>query len=185
MFGMIIAALAGAVISGTVAGVNEYKAEMKKAGAYKEAAKDVKEAAKKHSGSALYNDMINTGIDQAVDTGNAMANEIAASSYTPTNPGVTGAGANAAAYQNATDKAAIANAAANKGFDEGMNYSANRNEALYGAKTTQAQQLAKQADIDYKVANQATQEGLGAMSDIAKTANSLRRTNNGRNYAGQ
>ena len=66
-----------------------------------------------------------------------------------------------------------------------MNYSANRNAALYGAKTTQAQQLAKQADIDYKVANQATQEGLGAASDIAKTANSIRRTNNGRNYAGQ
>lgn len=185
MFGMIIAALATAAISGTVAGVNEYKAETKKASAYKDAAKDVKAATKKHSGSALYNDMMNIGIDQAVDTGNAMGNELAASDYTPTNPGVTGAGANTAAYQNAANNAYMANEAANKGLDEGMNYSANRNAALYGAKTTQAQQLAKQADIDYKVANQATQEGLGAMSDIAKTANSMRRTNNGRNYAGQ
>ena len=173
MFGMIIAALATAAVSGTVAGVNEYKAEMKKVGAYKQAAKEVKDATKKHSGT-----------DQAVDTGNAMANEIAASEYTPTNPGVTGSGANTAAYQNAAGKAALANETANKGLDEGMNYSANRNAALYGAKTTQAQQLAKQADIEYNVANQATKEGLGAASDIAKTANSIRKTNNGRQYAG-
>lgn len=184
MFGAIIAALATAAVSGTVAGVNEYKAEMKKVGAYKQAAKEVKDATKKHSGTALYNDMINTGIDQAVDTGNAMANEIAASEYVPTNPGVTGSGANTAAYQNAAGKAALANDAANKGLDEGMNYSANRNAALYGAKTTQAQQLAKQADIEYNVANQATKEGLGIASDIAKTANSIRKTSNGRQYAG-
>lgn len=42
----------------------------------------------------------------------------------------------------------------------------------------------KQADIEYNVANQATKEGLGAASDIAKTANSIRKTNNGRQYAG-
>ena len=58
------------------------------------------------------------------------------------------------------------------------------NQAKYNANTVEAQQAMKQADIDYGVANQTAQEALNTAGNAAQTWNQLRRTQNGREYAG-
>ena len=117
--------------------------------------------------------------------GNAVGGELEAQRFEALNPGVTGAGAMNAADTSATQSAQATNAASQEGLQEGMKQAADTMNARYNAATTRANQLMKQADIDYNVANQRNQEIMNTIGNLGDTFNSLRRTNNGRTYAGQ
>ena len=180
MFGMVIAAIAGAVIGGAVNGVVAAKTTDEKVNAYKQAAKDVKAAADKYSGENAYKSMVNQGQRYMANDAASMANEMAAATYQPENPGVTGT-AQANALDAANRAANATNEAALGGFSTGISDAAASNAAKYNAATAQAQQLMNQADINYNVANQAAQTAMQGIGDAANTFNSLRRTKNGRN----
>ena len=93
MWGQIIAAVVGFVGGAVVNGVSTYKAIETKVGAYKDAAKEVREAAEQYSGTNAYNQMNAEGANQADLMGNAVGGELEAQRFEALNPGVTGAGA--------------------------------------------------------------------------------------------
>lgn len=176
---MVIAAIAGAVIGGAVNGVVAAKSTNDKVSAYRKAAEDVKSAANKYSGENAYKTMVNQGQNYMGQDARSMANEMAAATYQPTNPGA-GATAQANAL-NASNKASNAtNEAGLGGFSTGMSDAAASNAAKFNAATVQAQQLMNQADLNYNVANQTAQTAMQGLGDTAQTINSIRRTNNGR-----
>lgn len=178
-FGMVIGAIAGAVVGGAVQGATAIKTTQEKIKAYKQAAQQIRDATEKYSGENAYNEMVRRGQDYMTQDMSSMSNEMAKNTYEPTNPGaVSSAQANAL---NAADKASnVVNATGLNSFGTGMSDAASSMAAKYNAATTQAQQAMNQADINYNVANQAVQEGLGAAGNIAQTYNQLRRTKNGR-----
>lgn len=127
--------------------------------------------------------METAGQNQADLLGRAVGDELAAQRYEALNPGITKAGALGAAANSANQSAQATNAASQESMVEGMKQAADTMNARYNAATTRANQLMKQADIDYNVANQRNQEILNSLGNIGQTFNSLRRTNNGRTYA--
>ena len=66
-----------------------------------------------------------------------------------------------------------------------MNNASTDLSSKYNKATTRANQLMKQADIDYGVATQRNQEIMNTIGNVANTANQIRSTKNGRTYAGQ
>lgn len=184
MWGLVIGALFGAVAGGVFNGVMTSKATDEKVSGYKDAANEVREAAKKYSGMPAYNQMNIEGANQADLLGNAAAGELAAQRYDALNPGVTRAGAMNAADTAATQSASAANEASQKGLLEGMKQATDTMDTRYNAATARAHQLMKQADIDYSVSNQRSQEIMNSIANAANTVNQLRTTNNGRTYAG-
>jgi len=179
MFGLVIGAVAGAVVGGAVQGVTAFVTTKEKAGAYRQAAQQVREATEKYSGKNAYDSMVNKGQDYMGKDMASMGTEMAANVYQPTNPGA-GATAQANAL-NAADRAAnVVNETGLNALQSGMSDANAANQAKYNAATTQAQQLMNQADIRYGVANQAVQEGMNALGSTANTINSLRTTKNGR-----
>lgn len=178
-FGLVIGAVAGAAIGGAVQGVTAFVTTKEKAGAYRQAAQQVRDATEKYSGKNAYDSMVNKGQDYMTQDMASMGTEMAANTYQPTNPGA-GASAQANALNAADRSANVVNATGLNALQSGMSDANAANQAKYNAATTQAQQLMNQADINFNVANQAVQEGLGAAGNIAQTANSLRRTKNGR-----
>ena len=183
MWGLVIGAIFGAVAGGVANGVMTAKATDAKVGAYKEAAKEVRDAVKQYAGANAYNQMNIEGANQADLIGNAVGGELAAQRYDALNPGVTGAGAMNAADNAATESTEATNEASQKGLLEGMKQAGDTMDAKYNAATARAHQLMKQADIDYNVANQRNQEIMNTISNLGNTFNSLRSTKNGRNYA--
>lgn len=169
MWGAVIAAVVGAVGGGVMRGVMAAKQNRIMVKAYKDAAKDVREATEEHSGEKLYNKMLNEGNAMAYE--NAMANEQAFTN-SPANPGQTN-NLMAIASEAALGASENANQAANAGRELGMQIEKGKNDAEYNAKTTKAQQMLKQAGIDYNVANQATQFGFDAAGGLAGTINDL------------
>ena len=182
MWGAIIAAVAGAVVGGVTNAVATAEAVDKKVKAYKEAAKDVREAAEKYSGKNAYNEMLSQGKDMSSTMGDMAGSSIAAERLQNNNPGVTGAGAMANAYQNAGTSANTASNSAQGGFQTGMNNASTDLASKYNKATTKANQLMKQADIDYNVTNQRNQEVMNTIGNVANTVNKVipRRTSNGR-----
>ena len=183
MWGLVIGAIFGAVAGGVANGVMTSKATDAKVGAYKEAAKEVRDAVKQYAGANAYNQMNIEGANQADMLGNAVAGELGAQRYEALSPGVTGAGAMNAADTAATESAEATNEASQKGLLEGMKQAADTMDAKYNAATARAHQLMKQADIDYNVANQRNQEIMNTISNLENTFNSIRSTKNGRKYA--
>lgn len=181
---MIIAAVAGAVIGGAVNGVVAAKSTNDKVSAYRKAAEDVKAAANKYSGENAYKSMVNQGQNYMGQDARSMANEMAAATYQPTNPGV-GASAQANALNVSNRASNATNEAGLGGFSTGMSDAAASNAAKFNAATVQAQQLMNQADIRYGVANQTAQTAMQGLGDTAQTINAIRSTKNGRTYAGQ
>lgn len=186
MWGGIIASIVGFVVGGVTNAVATADAIDKKIKGYKEAAKEVREAAEKYSGKNAYNEMLSQGKDVSSTMGNMAGSSIAAERLQNNNPGVTGAGAMANAYQNAGASANTASNAAQGGFKTGMSNASTDLASKYNKATTRANQLMKQADIDYGVTNQRNQEIMNTVSNTANTVNQLipRRTSNGRTYAG-
>lgn len=168
MFGAVIAAVVGAVGGGVMRGVMAAKQNRILKEAYKEAAKDVREATEEHSGEKLYEKMVNAGNAEAY--ANAKANEQAFTQNK--NPGQTN-NLMAIASDAALGASENANQAANAGRELGMSIEKGKNDAEYNAKTTKAQQMMKQAGIDFNVANQATQTAFDAAGGLAGTINDL------------
>lgn len=168
MFGAVIAAVVGAIGGGVMRGVMAAKQNKILTKAYRDAANDIRQATEEHSGERLYEKM--------VDAGNAMAYQQGMMSETPftqaTNPGQTN-NLMSIASDAALGASANANDAANAGRELGMSMEKAKNDAEYNAKTTKAQQMLKQAGIDFNVANQATQAGFDAASGLAGTVNDL------------
>ena len=182
-WGGIISALIGAVVGGVTNAVATADAVDKKIKGYKEAAKEVREAAEKYSGKNAYNEMLGQGKDMSSTMGDMAGSSIAAERLQNNNPGVTGAGAMANAYQNAGTSANTASNAAQGGFQTGMSNASTDLASKYNKATTRANQLMKQADIDYNVSTQRNQEIMNTISNTAGTINQLiprRRTSNGR-----
>ena len=183
MWAGIISSLVGAVVGGVTNAVATAEAVDKKIKGYKEAAKEVREAAEKYSGKNAYNEMLSQGKDMSSTMGDMAGSSIAAERLQNNNPGVTGAGAMANAYQNTGTSANVASNASQNGFQTGMGNASTDLASKYNKATTRANQLMKQADIDYNVSNQRNQEIMNTISNTAGTVNQLiptRRTNNGR-----
>lgn len=108
--------------------------------------------------------------------GNLAGSELAAERLENLNPGTTGVGAMANAYQNAGIASGAANQAAQGGFQSGMGNAATTLGSKYNRATTRANQLMKQADIDYGVSTQRAQEAMNTIGNVANTVNSLRST---------
>lgn len=184
MWAGIIASLVGAVVGGITNAVATANAIDKKIKGYKEAAKDVREAAEKYSGKNAYNEELTQGKDMSSNMGDMAGSSIAAERLQDNNPGITGAGAMANAYQNAGTSVDTASNAAQSGLHAGMSNASTELESKYNKATTKANQLMKQANIDYNVSNQRNKEIMNTISNGVNTINQLIPRNNGRNYQG-
>ncbi len=187
MWQQIVAAVAGAIVGGITNAAMTADAIDKKIKAYADAAKEVRNAAEQYSGKNAYQEMVRQGKDMSSTMGDMTGSALAAERLQNNNPGVTGAGAMANAYQNAGTSADAAGNAAQGGFQAGMNNASTELNSKYNKATTRANQLMKQANIDYNVTTQRNQEIMNTIANTANTANQIipRRTNNGRTYAGQ
>ena len=182
MWQMLISAIGGAIVGGTVNAVTTAQTTSAKVKAYADAAKEVRNAAEQYSGKNAYEEMVRQGKDMSSTMGDMTGSALAAERLQNNNPGVTGAGAMANAYQNAGTSAGAASNAAQGGFQTGMSNASTDLASKYNKATTRANQLMKQADIDYGVTNQRNQEIMNTVSNTANTVNQLipRRTSNGR-----
>ena len=181
MWGGIIATVIGALVGGVTNAVATANAIDKKIKGYKEASKEVREAAEKYSGKNAYNEELSQGKDMSSTMGDMAGSSVAAERLQNNNPGVTGAGAMANAYQNAGESADVASGAAQGGFQTGMSNASTDLASKYNKATTRANQLMKQADIDYNVTNQRNKEIMNSIYDTADTFNQLISRNNGNN----
>ena len=186
MWGGIIMGFISAIVGGVTNAIATRDAIDKKIKGYKEAAKEVREAAEKYSGKNAYNEELTQGKDMSSTMGDMAGSSISAESLQNNNPGATGAGAMANAYQNAGTSSDVASAAAQGGFQAGMNNASTELESKYNKATTRAKQLMKQANIDYNVTNQRNKEIMNTISDTADTFNKIvpRNRNNGSNNSG-
>lgn len=168
MFGAVIAAVVGAIGGGVMRGVMAAKQNKILTKAYRDAANDIRQATEEHSGERLYEKM--------VDAGNAMAYQQGMMSESPftqaTNPGQTN-NLMAVASDAALGASANANDAANAGRELGMGMEKAKNDAEYNAKTTKAQQMLKQAGIDFNVANQTAQGITDSIAGLGKLGRDL------------
>lgn len=168
MFGIAIAAAAGAIIGGVANGITTAMQTKKLAKAYREAADQMKEATEKYSGKNLYGAMKTAG-NQMADTYARNAQQ----AFTNTaNPGQTN-NMMALAKQNMDATAQNTNDAAQSGRQLGQNLKKSDYDAKYNTETVAAQQALKQAGIDYNVANQATQSITGGLADLANTYSNI------------
>lgn len=182
MWQQIVAAVGGAIIGGiTNASMTAYAID-KKIKAYADAAKEVRNAAENYSGKNAYNEMVRQGKDMSSTMGDMTGSALAAERLENNNPGVTGAGAMANAYQNAGTSADAAGNAAQGGFQTGMGNASTDLSSKYNKATTRANQLMKQAGIDYDVTMQRNKEIMDTVANSTNTANQIipRRTSNGR-----
>ena len=182
MWQQIVAMAAGAIVGGVTNAAMTAQAIDKKIKAYADAAKEVRNAAEQYSGKNAYNEMVRQGKDMSSTMGDMAGSALAAERLQNNNPGVTGAGAMANAYQNAGTSADAAGNAAQGGFQTGMNNASTELNSKYNKATTRANQLMKQADIDYNVTSQRNKEIMDTVANSANTANQIipRRTSNGR-----
>lgn len=153
----------------------------KKIKAYADATTEVRNAAEKYSGQNAYNEMVRQGKDMSSTMGDMEGSALAAERLQNNNPGVTGAGAMTNAYQNAGTSADAASNAAQGGFQAGMNNASTELNSKYNKATTRANQLMKQANIDYNVTNQRNQEIMNSIANVANTFRQAAPTIGGKN----
>lgn len=182
MWQQIVATVGGAIVGGITNAAMTADAIDKKIKAYADAAKEVRNAAEQYSGKNAYQEMISQGKDMSSTMGDMAGSALAAERLQNNNPGVTGAGAMANAYQNAGTSANAAGNAAQGGFQTGMGNASTELNSKYNKATTRANQLMKQADIDYNVTSQRNKEIMDTVANGINTANQIipRRTSNGR-----
>lgn len=182
MWQQIVAAVGGAIVGGITNAAMTANAIDKKIKAYADATTEVRNAAEQYSGKNAYNEMVRQGKDMSSTMGDMTGSALSAERLQNNNPGVTGAGAMANAYQNAGTSADAAGNAAQGGFQTGMNNASTELNSKYNKATTRANQLMKQADIDYNVTNQRNKEIMDTVANSVNTANQIipRRTSNGR-----
>ena len=177
---------AGAIVGGVTNAVMAAQAIDKKIKAYADAAKEVRNAAEQYSGKNAYNEMVRQGKDMSSTMGDMTGSALSAERLENNNPGVTGAGAMANAYQNAGTSANAAGNAAQGGFQTGMGNASTELNSKYNKATTRANQLMKQAGIDYNVSMQRNKEIMNTIANGFDTYNKIapswsnNKTNNGR-----
>ena len=182
----IVAAVAGAIVGGITNAAMTASAIDKKIKAYADASKEVRNAAEQYSGKNAYNEMVRQGKDMSSTMGDMTGSALAAERLQNNNPGATGAGAMANAYQNAGTSADAAGNAAQGGFQTGMNNASTELNSKYNKATTRANQLMRQSDIDYNVSMQRNKEIMNTIGDGINTYRQIapswsnNKTNNGR-----
>ncbi len=186
MWQQIVATIAGFIVGGVTNAAMTAEAIDKKIKAYADAAKEVRNAAEQYSGKNAYQEELRQGKDMSSTMGDMTGSALAAERLENNNPGVTGAGAMANAYQNAGTSANAAGNAAQGGFQAGMNNASTELNSKYNKATTRANQLMKQAGIDYNVTMQRNKEIMDTISNSFDTYRqtapswSNNKTNNGR-----
>ena len=186
MWQQIVATLGGMIIGGITNAAMTANAIDKKVKAYADAAKEVRNAAEQYSGKNAYQEELRQGKDMSSTMGDMAGSALAAERLENNNPGVTGAGAMANAYQNAGTSSNAAGNAAQGGFQTGMNNASTELNSKYNKATTRANQLMKQANIDYNVTMQRNKEIMDTISNGIDTYRqtapswSNNKTNNGR-----
>lgn len=178
IFGQVIGAVAGAIIGGVVNGVSTAKNNKIKIAAMEKATKDMRKATEEYSGKRALEKMYDAGLQNAYSYGTSMGNEMASQSFTPQGPGTTSVGVNTEAMQAGTEVGNAAKTAAQSGFETGMTNQAALNAAKYNEAANKANLELKQADIDFNVANQASQEIMGGLGDLGKAASATIPTSN-------
>lgn len=153
---MVIGALAGGIANGLMSS----SLTKQNAKAYKQAAKDIREAGQRYSGQSAYDSMQNAG-NMEGNIVNRMqgANQLRGNANT--------AMANASDIQNNF----------NSGYNLGSSNEATTNNALYNAETAKAQQAMNQANINYKAGTAVQQAALntaGGLADLYKTTSDER-----------
>lgn len=179
MVGTIIAAIAGAVIGGTVNGVVSAKSNQEKVAAYKSGASQIKSAIGQYSGDEGFRKMVDKGNEYASQDAKLATELSNQQTFMPQNPN-GGANAKAEMANNAMNAGETVNSAALGGLQQGMSDQNAINNAKYNAATVGAQQAMKQADIDSSVLRQSGQEIMNTAGNLAGTVNQLRTTRNGR-----
>ena len=154
MWGQAIGAIVGGVAGGIINGYAAYKMNQDRVNAYKKAAEDVRKAAEKYSGQNAYNTMQNTGNQEAV---NVNRNTLAAGGQMDNVSGTPAM--NAADLSNANGTL--------QGYTLGANNAKTGMDSKYYRDTALARTAMKQADIDYKTANQTAQTVMNTASGLA------------------
>ena len=160
-WGAVIAAAASMIGKAVVNGVMAYNATQDKIKAYKGAAEDIRKATELYSGTNLNNAMTEKGMANAAER-NAQSMGAAANNFNGT--GSTKMENFMPLKQNVINADTTASA-----YNAGANRVKAENDAKYNAETQRAQQLMKQADIDYNVKNQTSQaisNGIGNITDL-------------------
>lgn len=163
MWGAVIGAVAGGLINGITTGIQNSQL----ASAYKNAAKQVRQAAEKYSGTAADNQMRQAGVNESQLT-NKQNMEAASASMQPTGKGVSAA----AQAQNAIRNTYNANNLEG-GYNAGAQRKAGELNAAYNKETADAQRLLNQAGVNYKVGQQALKEGWNTLGNGMQMVNNI------------
>lgn len=155
MFGMAIAAIAGAAFNG----VSTYLNDNKLAGAYKDYANALKSAANKYSGKSAERANQNAGEQMANTFGQQDTNYLASQGMNPYQ----------AQVQNRT----------NEGYNLGSQQSQQKLGAQYDNEMAKADAKLKQAGVDFKAANQAQQTAMNTAGGLVDLYNQTKVGNNG------
>lgn len=164
MWAQVIGAVVGGVAGGVINGMVAYQTNKDRVSAYKQAAKDVKEAAEKYSGKNAYNNMQNLGNQEAA---NVNRNSLAAGGQMDNVSGTPAM--NAADLSNANGTL--------QGYKLGAGNAKTDMDSKYYRDTALARTAMKQADIDYKAANQTMQTAMNAAGGLADVYKNIKSNN--------
>ena len=154
----VIGALAGGIANGLI---TNYQTK-KLANAYKEAAKDIREAGKKYSGQAADAAMTQEGARQGQQMQKLAQSQGVA--------GTTGL-STADATNMTQDQPGLS--AYMQGQNLGRNTKATELNSKYNAATAKAQNMLSKANTDYRAGRAATQFGMNLLSGAANTINNI------------
>lgn len=164
MWAQVIGAVVGGVAGGVINGMVAYQTNRDRVSAYKQAAKDVKEAAEKYSGQNAYNNMQNLGNQEAA---NVNRNTLVAGGQMDNASGTPAM--NAADLSNANGTL--------QGYKLGAGNAKTDMDSKYYRDTALARTAMKQADIDYKAANQTMQTAMNAAGGLADVYKNIKSNN--------
>lgn len=165
MWGSVIAAAASMIGKAVVNGVTAYQATREKVKAYQQAALDIRQATNLYSGANLNSAMTEQGMANAAER-NAQAIDAAAGNF-------DGSGSTKMANFMPLKQNVINSDRTTDAYNAGANRAKQEADAKYGAATTRAEQVMKQADIDYNVKNQTGQAVANAAGSIVDLAGQI------------
>lgn len=157
-WGAVIAVAASMIGKAVVSGVMAYNATQDKIKAYKGAAEDIRKATELYSGTNLNNAMTEKGMANAAER-NAQSMGAAANNF-------NGTGSTKMANFMPLKQNVINADKTSSAYNAGANRAKAEADAKYNAATQRAQQLMKQADIDYNVKNQTGQAAANAIGNV-------------------
>lgn len=157
-WGAVIAVAASMIGKAVVSGITAYNATQDKIKAYKGAAEDIRKATELYSGTNLNNAMTEKGMANAAER-NAQSMGAAANNF-------NGTGSTKMANFMPLKQNVINADKTSSAYNAGANRAKAEADAKYNAATQRAQQLMKQADIDYNVKNQTGQAAANAIGNV-------------------